>query len=449
MQFVWKYIDDLVGKGLDFLTIAELMLYASASLVPLALPLAVLLSSIMTFGAMGEHYELVAIKSSGISLLRIMFPLIILVTGLSIGAFYFSNNIIPVANLKRSTLLFSIRQQKPALNIREGEFYQGIDGYSIKVGAKEEEGKILKDIIIYDHTGGNNKKVIRAEWGKMTSANEGRYLVFNLYKGHSYEEPSSDNKSKYPFLRTEFSEEEIRFDLSSFQLERAKEDIFKDHYRMMNINQLVQSMDSLNKKYSSRRQTYWEESKEKLKLALDSNMSPKYSKILETDTVTGFQGSVLASFDQKQHQRIIDAASNMVRNHASYSRTISREFKSREERIAVHEIEWHRKFTLSVACLLLFFVGAPLGAIIRKGGLGMPFIFSTVIFILYHVISMTTEKMAKGGLFDPVIGMWIASMIILPIGIFLTYQTNKDAKVMKFETYGNFFKKLFKKKAKA
>lgn len=446
MQFIWKYLDDLIGKGLDPLTVGELMVYASASLVPLALPLAVLLSSTMTFGALAEHYELVALKSSGNSLLRVMAPLVLLVGIISVGAFYFSNNVIPVANLKRSTLLFSIRKAKPSLNIREGEFYTGLDGYNIKVASKENDGKLLKDIIIYDRSNGSGpKKVIRAKEGEMYSSEDNKFLILKLFEGNSYEnltKSKAEGKRKFPFVRTSFKEEEIRFDLSSFQLERAQEDMFKDHFRMLTISQLESSIDSLEKKSSKRKEEYVEQATERLKFAIDSSISEKIA--YQTEVTDSASHYILDKFPTRKHKGILDAAANLIRNNASFLRTIEREFKSRDERVAVHEIEWHRKFTLSVACLVFFFIGAPLGAIIRKGGLGMPFIFSTVIFIIFHVISMTTEKMAKLGAMDTTLGMWFATLIIVPIGAFLTYQTYRDAKLMNMETYANGIKKLIK-----
>ncbi len=447
MQFLWKYLDDLVGKGLDLLTLAELVVYASASLVPLALPLAILLSSIMTFGAMGEHYELVALKSSGNSLLRIMFALIVFVSFITIGAYYFSNYVIPAANLKRSTLLLSIRRHKPALNIREGEFYHGLDGYSIKVGSKTNEGKTLNDIIIYDHTvGAGAKKVIRARSGNMVVTPDERYLVFTLFEGNSYEEPLNRKKSgtKYPFLRTSFEREEIRFDLSSFQMERVDEDVFKKHYRMLNIPQLEEAIDSLQTRFEDKKKEFVHQSQERIKMAGDT----KLFKVLDTLEASPPKVSnhlVLDEFKSHRWKGIIETAQNLARSNQAFTRSSSREFQSRIERIWKHEVEWHRKITLSMACLLLFFVGAPLGAIIRKGGLGMPFVVAVGIFLVYHIFTMISEKMALNGVMSPWLGMWLPGMVLLPIGFLLTYKTNRDSAIMSAEAYRIFFEKLFKK----
>ena len=249
MQFLWKYVDDLVGKGLGWDIIGQLMFYASSTFVPLALPLAILLSSIMTFGNLGEHSELTAIKASGISLQKMMRPLIITSILTSIAAFYFSNNVLPIANLKMKTLLWDVRQQKPALNIKEGIFFDGIEGYVIKVKKKEKDGQHIGGVLIYNHSNKSGKlDVTSAEKGSMVTTEDKRYLIFTLENGSNYVEQNNDRKnvSNFPFQRTKFTKQTMLFDLSPFSLSRTSEDLFKNDYQMMNISQLKFSIDTLD-----------------------------------------------------------------------------------------------------------------------------------------------------------------------------------------------------------
>ena len=247
MQFVWKYVDDLIGKGLETRTLVELFFYAALSMFPLALPLAILLSSLMTFGNLGEQFELVALKSSGMSLQKIMTPLIIVAFLTSVGAFFFSNNMLPFINLKMRSLIYDIQQKKPALNIKEGVFYNGIDGYTIRIGTKESDGITCHDIMIHDHTqNAGNNKVITAESGKLEMTSDKKKLIMQLFNGTSYEEiVDSKNENHYPLMRSKFKEQTVRFDLSGFRLVRSEEGLFKSSYEMMNIRQIAETIDSL------------------------------------------------------------------------------------------------------------------------------------------------------------------------------------------------------------
>ncbi|MGB1318163.1 MAG: LptF/LptG family permease, partial [Flavobacteriales bacterium] len=371
MQFLWKYIDDLVGKGLEWHVIAELMFYASASLVSLALPLSILISSIMTMGSLGEHYELVAMKSAGISLRRVMFPLIMFSLTTSALAFYFSNNVLPIANLKMGTLLYDIRHKKPTMDLRPGIFYKGLDNYAIRVGHKGNDEVSLYDLMIYDHTENKgNNKVILADSGRMEFEGD-RYLLLTLHSGMSYEQ--QDNRSReektYPHMRSEFQKEVIRFDMSEFSLSRSNEEIFKDNYKMQSLGQLNNNIDTLNNNLAQRKVNFFE------------NIQRNFIS-LKTDTVkaTGADltpySSALELFDEPKHTRIVEAALNMARSTRSYTQSARDDVAARSTRINRYWIEVHRKFTLSIACLILFFIGAPLGAIIRKGGLGLPTVFA-------------------------------------------------------------------------
>lgn len=445
MQFLWKYIDDLVGKGLEWYIIAELMFYASASLVPMALPLAILLSSLMTFGNLGEHLELAACKSSGISLQRVMFPLIIATALISVGAFYFANNVLPVSNLKMGTLLYDIQHQRPALNIKPGFFYSGIPNYVIKVKGKSEDGKSLDDILIYDHSDRQgNRKVIVADSGRMETTADERYMLLTLYDGHSYEEvePKNRRSDTHPHQRSFFKSNTIRFDLSEFQLQHSDEAIFKNNYQMCNVNQLRDQTDTLYQKLTDRRK--------ELGTSLVKNFGYWTMKKTNTETPNNdtlmrhipVDPDILANFNKDDVSNILQTASNMARSNKMYVYASTQDHEGRIKMIRRYEIELHRKYTVSVACFILFFIGAPLGAIIRKGGLGMPAVVSIIFFVIYHSISMIGEKFVKQGGWDPFWGMWMASMILLPIGVFLTYKATRDSVILDMSTYLKPFQKI-------
>ncbi len=448
MQFLWKYIDDFVGKGLEWYIIAELMFYASASLVPMALPLAILLSSLMTFGNLGEHLELAACKSAGISLQRVMRPLTITAIIVSLSAFYFSNNILPVSNLKMGTLLYDIQQQRPALNIKEGVFYSGIPGYIIKVNNKSEDGKILKGVMIYDHVdrlGAN--KVIVADSGKMEMTSDEQFLLLTLYNGYSYEEvePKNRRQNTYPHQRSSFSENVIKFDMSEFQLERHDEEIFKNNHQMLNVWQLAAQRDTLVMKLKEQRHTMATGVMKSIlyfNTLLDTTPAADTLKALINAPTRKPNMDILANFPAEYHKGILENATNMARQNKAYVNSSAMGLDGRMRMIWRHEIEWHRKFTLSVACLVLFFIGAPLGAIIRKGGLGLPAVISIIFFVLYHSVSMIGEKFARQGSIDPLIGMWMASVVLLPIGIFLTYKATTDSVILDMNTYLKPFEKV-------
>ncbi|HNW70667.1 MAG TPA: LptF/LptG family permease [Bacteroidales bacterium] len=449
MQFLWKYVDDMVGKGFEWYVLAELLFYASATFVPLALPLAVLLASLMTFGNLGEHYELVAIKSAGISFRKTMFPLVVFIIILSGCAFYFSNNILPIANLKYGALLFDIREKKPALNINEGVFYSELQGYVIRIGKKDKNGVDISNVMIFDHTENmGNINATLAEKGKMETTPDKKTLIFTLYNGFNYYEPVSTRERRVDkaMQRTRFEEETRRIDLSELNMIRSKEDLFKDNYQMLNLKQLQVAIDTqVNQKI-------------KREMMIEKYVKKNFSFYERTDTAkystanppAPVKADFISNFPKPEQMPIVDLALNNVRGIHQQLDYYNREINMKRELIARHEIEWYRKFTLSVACLILFFIGAPLGAIIRKGGLGLPVVFSTLFFIIFHVISMTGEKFAREGILPAYEGMWLPTMIYLPIGILLTYSASTDSKVMSidwwtviFNRIGVFFRRMF------
>lgn len=437
MQFLWNYLEDMVGKGLEAIVLIELFAFASANLVTMALPLAVLLSSIMTFGNLGENYELVAMKSSGISLNRIMRPLLIFNLIISSMAFYHSNYVMPVANLKFKTLLYDVMHQRPALEFKPGVFYKGIDGYVIRIKEKDDDGQNMRNIQIYDHSEHNgNKQVTLAERGKMALSPDQRYLIFDMYNVKQYKE----NKGKtHPFTYSEIDQHTVRFDLSSFQFNRTDDDLFKDHYEMLNLDQLVASMDTLNFKLDERLSDYRKSMHNRLQIYSDSNVAINGLPEDTTSTLDVFEG-----MNDREKIGIYSTAINIARSSKTYSESIDDETEMRLKRIHLHEIEWHKKFTLSIACLVLFFIGAPLGAIIRKGGLGMPVVFSILIFIIYHIISMSGMKLVKQGELPAIIGMWMATATLVPLGIFLTYKATTDSVLLDSSFYSSLTNKLKK-----
>lgn len=449
MQFLWKYIDDMVGKGFEWYIIGELLFYASATFVPLALPLAILLASIMTFGNLGENYELVAMKSSGISFRKAMLPVVFFTMLICGAAFYFSNNILPIANLKFGTLLFDVREKKPALNINEGVFYDEIEGYVIRVGSKESDGKTINDVMIFDHTADmGNINVTIAERGIMEKSPDNRYLIFTLFNGANYYErvEKRENADNRPLQRTTFNEDIVRYDLSAFAMQRSNEELFKDNYQMLDINQLEESRDSLLVELEARRIIFQQflDNTFHFYAVADTNAP------LPAEAKSKLNPDFLVNFDRPTKMKVAEGALASARGVYQQLQYNENDFRVKREYISKHNIEWHRKFTLSFACLVLFFIGAPLGAIIRRGGLGLPVVFATLFFILFHVVSMTGEKFVKEGVWPAWEGMWLASVVFLPIGVLLTYSASTDAPLLDLEVWKNKLGKLtFWKKKKS
>ncbi|MEP7169048.1 MAG: LptF/LptG family permease, partial [Bacteroidota bacterium] len=387
--------------------------------------------------------EIVAAKSAGVSLQRLMRPLFIVAAFVSALAFYFSNYVLPVANLKMGSLLYDVRQQKPALYIREGIFYSGIDGYSIRVSRKSPDGKKIFNVMIYDHTKGNgNNKVILADSGIMASTNDQKYLLVTLFSGNSYEEENKRkrNYDTRPLTRVAFKSQLIRFDLSTFKLTRTNEELFKDNWQMLNFRQLTYAIDSLNKKFNQRKTEMVKDSRFYFSMLRDSNVIKNISPAIKAEDPAITNGKVSVN-------SVMETALSSARNLKTYFENNADELDSKQTNITRFTIEWHRKFTLSIACFILFLIGAPLGAIIRKGGLGMPLVVSIIFFLFFHVTSITGEKFSKEGIIPPNEGMWIAPLVLLPIGIFLTYKATKDSALFDTDAYLNFFRKLKKKKA--
>ena len=393
MQFIWLYIDDLAGKGLSWFTIGQLMFYFSASIIPLALPLAILLASIMTFGNLGETYELIAAKAAGVSIWRIFRPMFYIMIGLSFFAFFVSNILIPKATLKHKALLYDIKKQKPALLIKDGVFYNGIEGISMRVGKKNPTTNELQDIIIYDNRNmSGHPIVVVAERGKMSMSEDERYLFFNLYNGARYEE--MDKQQGYertmPHSMLNFSEEEIVFDMYAFGLNRTDESLFKEGYQMLNVIQLQHKIDSLKELIVTKKEMpvkYFD-----MYLQSNDSIQSKYTaqpiKVDSNELVMTVDGN---------KQMIVLSALNNARTIKSVLDYAASDVYDLNKLATRYEIEWHKKYTLAVACFIMFFIGAPLGSIIRKGGFGTPVVVTVLLYILFHIITITGEKNGQIG----------------------------------------------------
>lgn len=451
MQFLWCYLDDLVGKGLGFEVLGKLMFYTSITFVPMALPLAILLSSLMCFGNMGEFYELVAMKASGISVWKIMRPLLIFSIVMSIVAFIFSNNVLPVATLKSKTLLSDVRKQKMSFDIPEGMFYKGIDGYTIRAGKKGADGNTLYDLMIYDHTEyKGNIKVTTADSATMALSPNMSEIVFTLYSGTNYNEVIDDKEYKVrrPFEKMSFKRQYISFDISDFNMNESDGSNIKGHQSMLNISQLLTAIDSLNVNADERRSSYKNSFKHRMQhlSTKDVASSNDKSKKAQLDTITVFKWPLLDNFEEKEQQSIVNMSISSTKNQIDNIDLNIRDFERQETNIRKHEQVLHEKFSLSIACLLFFFIGAPLGAIIRKGGFGLPIVISVIFFVIYYIITITSQRIAIAGDIPVFLGVWLSSIIILPVGIFLTTKATTDSSILDGESWKKFFGKLFKKR---
>jgi lipopolysaccharide export system permease protein len=450
LQFLWMYIDDLAGKGLEIKILAELLFQFSLTFVPMALPLAILLASLMTFGNMGEFSELTALKSSGIPLQRIMRPVIVLVIFICGVSFLFSNNVQPYSNRKARTLLFDIRRKRPEMNIQAGTFNNDIDGYSIKVTSRDPSTNRLDRLIIYDHTQKKgNTSVIVADSGYMKVTPDETGMIMTLYNGYSYTE--LDEKTinpairSYPFRKDFFKEQDIVISLSGFDFERTKMDLYKASAVSKNVTELKYYTDSIKKSNSDLKRIYFAEFNT-TRLYLGRNNILKQVGV--PDTIKDKKLPVFDTWElfnsltPAEKKEVLAKAISNVKEGSDYL-TQKTDFIHQEVKtLRQFQVELEKKLTLSFACLVFFLIGAPLGAIIRKGGLGTPAVISVLFFVVYYVLSISFEKMVKEDLINPLAGMWAASCILLPIGIFLTYKATTDSSILNVETYLNFAKKI-------
>ena len=443
MQFFWKYIDDLMGKGLGVFVILELLFFVSASLIPLALPLAMLLSSIMTMGNLAENNELTALKSSGLSLYRIMRPLTMVVLLISIGTFYFANYIIPISNLKWRALIYDIQETKIANIVTPGQYSNEIDNYAIKVN-KEENG-IFKGITIHDHSSPNSIKTIRAEEGELFNSSNGSVLYLKLKNGAVIEELdvnqpigfTSANNSYFRSQKSKFSSAVLQIKLSGFQLNRTDENLFKNAHEMLNVFQLNNALDSIKKQNTELIKNF----------VVSDRINSIYLTKINDSTNRQTPNLKPVSFDlkkiSKENQRkiielsltTIDNKINTLNNQKALSDSMTTNLNS-------YKIEFHRKFALTFSILVLFFVGAPLGAIVKKGGFGTPVVIATLIFMIYFILTEIGQGLVKSGAVPAYVGMWLATISLTPIALLLMRSAANDSKVFDKDAWLKLFRKI-------
>ncbi|MFT4202298.1 MAG: LptF/LptG family permease [Chitinophagaceae bacterium] len=441
MQFFWLYIDDLVGKGLDIGTIFTLIGYVAATCIPLALPLALLLSSIMTFGNLGESFELVAIKSSGIPLTRFMRPLLVVTFLLSGVAFLFSNNIIPVVNLKMTRLKYDIITSKPAFDIKEGTFYNKLEGFVIKIGKKDKDNKTIHDVVIFEKNYGLQDNILIAKSGIMSSTPDKLNLLFALKDGWRYEEAGNQGSLNTQFTRTGFKEYRKVLDLSSLKMNESNEEGFRSDPKMFTLRQLGPAIDSLKRgndtifSFRSRREL------------LPYSALYRYQDSMWAKNNTPVKKGIKSIAELHSDSLNLELSRHVASSLSQMKNTseiIKNDYNSANETFRKYKIEWHRKFTLSAACVLLFLIGAPLGSIIRKGGLGTPLLFAIIFFVVFYLFNTIGEKTAKQGVVAAWQGMWLSSEILLPIGMFLLVKAMNDAELFSKENFyrvGKFLRK--------
>ncbi|MBV6654612.1 MAG: LptF/LptG family permease [Mameliella sp.] len=524
MQVLWLYIDDIAGKGLGLFIILELLGYKSLSLVPMALPLAVLISSVMVMGNMAERYELSSFKSAGVSLARIMRPMIGFGVFTVLLSFFCSNNLIPVANLKFGSRMYDIQKQKPALRLEAGIFNDDFDGYAIHIGNKPGDGKVIEDILIYDHTDANKGQLsqIVASDGEMYATEDGNFFMMNLYEGHQYMEgdPSgSGNSRSYPFVRTNFKSWYKVFDLSEFNLNRTNEELFKSNRSMLTSSQLAVAIDSLEMKIRRREvgisnqfssyfdvleldSTFLNNPDEDDKMAaadaeriraeaekMEAKANPEAEKQnagsnkekeekneespennkkekVNRKPVKSFNGrpikqvverpleeyeSVLLLFSEAERLRLVNKSKSFIRSIQAHAESAMRSIDRLKEDKVKHIYELHTKYSMALVCFIFVFIGAPMGAIVRKGGFGYPILISIIFFMIFIVLTIFCRKIAESFVLPAAIAAWVPCSVLFPIGVILTRKAMNDSKLVNLDQYAAFFKSVWKriKKSKA
>ena len=450
LQFLWLFIDELVGKGLERSILAELLLYTTLRLVPMAVILAVLLASVMSFGNLGEHNELTSMKASGISVFTSMKPILVFVSFLAISIFFYSNNVIPVTNLKFRTLMLDIRRQSPAFMIKDGTFNDGIDDYSIKVDKRSKDGKTFYGVMIYDHSQNvGNAGVTVADSCFMNVSEDGNYLVVSLFDGFSYIEQLEDgrrfNHEKKPLRRDEFSMQKIVLELPGNELVRSGKDALKNYYKMLNMKQLADTARAIQNEREWRNKQAATDLLQLNLLRFEDKEEVYVNSTYYSDTLTNLNSETLIQdLNLRENRAAINQALIFARLVQRNLSTTQEEAVNRSHWVNAHWIEWHRKLTMPFACFVFFLIGAPLGAIIKKGGLGMPVVISLAFFISWYIISLLGEKYGRSEFIPVWLGMWGSGFLLLPLGIFLTIKSSRDSAIMNSETYLIFLRRLLK-----
>lgn len=448
MNFMWRYIDELVGKGLSAGIIIELISYAMANMLPLGLPLAVLLAAIMTMGNLGENYELLAMKSAGMSLVRITQPLIILICFVAVGSFFIGNNLVPYANKKMYSVLFDIRQQKQTLEFQDGLFFTGIDNMSIRVAHQDPKTHLLRDVLIYDNRATNgNMNTIVADSGYIRLSDDKRFLLVTLFNGETYEQTRNSqwfNKSSLRHHTFEVQDQQIA--MEGFDMGRSEANMFSSS-QTKNVNELQKDIDSLEVTVNSSTTRSYEPLLKTQLFVRDNSVLP----LPDSLRVDKSQYRDMAAIDSimalpmREKSEVWTRARTMAknsRNMFSFDESASKEALSQLYR---SKVEWHKKISLPVSIIIFFLIGAPLGAIIRRGGLGLPVVVSVIFFVIYYMISLTGEKLAKEGNWEAVYGMWLSTFILSPIAVYLTYKATNDSALLDTDWYAGRVKMLQEK----
>lgn len=453
LQTIWLYIKELAGKDLDLIVIVKFLVYFMPKLIPLVLPLTILLSSIMVFGSFAENYEFAAMKSTGISLQRAMSGLSIFIVMLGIITFFFSNNVIPWAELNSYNLRRNIAKLKPAMAIAEGQFnaIEGTD-YNIKVEKKSgDRGQFLEDVTIHikGNNGRKNTTVIKSKTGELTSAENSNVLKLILLDGNLYQDVETKNlktRERQPFAKSAFEKKIINIDLSNMNQVDFDEQSQTDKYNMLDVVDLNKTIDSLVKKSGEEHETFAKNLEVRSGLP-QIQKTPVNSK--KRDSITEeYTGEILNIFDTKKKIELVESA---LRTIASSKQLISSKevtLKNSKSWLNKHVISFHEKFALAFACIILFFVGAPLGALIRKGGIGLPMVIAIVLFLSYHFIGIFATNSAKNGSFNPILASWFSTLVMLPLGIFLTKRATEDKGLFDFDSVIEPLKRIFKIKEK-
>jgi len=446
-QFMLKYFDDFVGKNLSFRTYSELLFFFSINSVPLALPISILLSSIMTYGNLSEHNELTAIKSAGISLIRVILPIFVIVCGLSVLAFYFNNRVVPYGNLRAYSLLYDITTKKAAFNIKEGTFYYGLPGFAVKINDKDPDGGKIRQVMIYNHQKDlGNINLTLADSGKMYTILDDHYLILELFHGDNYSEiePGIPFNEK-EFTHNQFDYSKLVFNLSSFEMSRTDIQLFASNKIMRNITELHSDIDSITRDGLRMQKSLFDNY-----LTYFSFFGRNQEFLKISTTQLNQLRSRFTSKTSVNSETISQNQTAQINGIQSFCQSYKERSKNNNRDLDVFSVEVYRKYTQAIACLIMFLIGAPLGAIIKKGGFGVPVLISILFFILYYIMSITGEKWSKENVVDVPLGMWFTNMFLFLVGIFFLRKAWTDSSLLEnniishyLDLFGKFIRKIF------
>lgn len=443
MQFLWRYVDELVGKGLEISVLAKFFFLSALTLIPLSLPLAILLAALMTFGNFGERYELLSMKAAGIPLLRIIRPVVIFCVFLGAMSFFFQNIVGPKAQKKLWTLLVSMKQKSPEVDIPEGVFYSDIEGYNIYVKHKDRETGILKDVLIYNFSDGfDNAHIIWASEGKLELTADKKHLYLHLYKGEQFENLKSQSaiSKNVPYRRETFREKHVLIEFDT-QFNMVDGSFLDRRSDIKNMNEIAEAVDSIQCYADSVGRSIY---KEAMQTTYRTTTLPKKdsTEVAKQPATYINTDSIFNAMTSTEKLNTLTTTGNRMNSLASEWSMKSYLTKDADSNVRSHLSDWHKKITLSLACIIFFFIGAPLGAIIRKGGLGMPVVISVLIFLIYYIIDSGATRVGKSGEMNVVLGTWMSTLVLAPLGGFLTYKSNKDSVVFNIDVYMAFFRKI-------